>query len=185
MHDEPGNDLEKRFWGRCPLFAATALFHFVPGGKVQKALHRMKYEGDAGTGNALGKLLGHRLMGSERFRNLASVVHVPLHPDKLKERGFDQSELIAQGISTVMEIPHYPNLLHRVTATSTQTRRGRYERWRNVSGAFRAGAIPSSLKTPILLVDDVLTTGATLEACAHMLLRKGVEPVAVATIASP
>lgn len=183
MHDEADNLLEARFWGRCPILAATSLFHFVPGGKVQKALHRMKYQGDRRTGKALGKLLGHALLYSERFARIKGVLHVPLHPDKLKERGFDQSRCIAEGVAMAMGVPHYPKLLKRVTATKTQTRKGRYERWKNVSRAFRIEEAPSSLQGPVLLVDDVLTTGATLEACAQRLIERDISPVAVATVA--
>jgi ComF family protein len=183
MHDETDNEVEMRFWGRCPLLAATAQFHFVPGGKVQHALHRLKYQGDKGTGKGLGKLLGWGLMESQRFRRMRCVLHVPLHPEKMKERGFDQARIIAQGVAETMGIPHYPNLIQRVSATSTQTRKGRYERWRNVSGAFRLGTIPGSFEGPALIVDDVLTTGSTLEACAQLLVRARLGPVAVAAVA--
>lgn len=183
MHDEADNLLEARFWGRCPIYAATSLFHFVPGGKVQKALYRMKYHSDRRTGEDLGKLLGHTLLRSERFSRMAAIVHVPLHPDKLKERGFDQSRCIAEGAAAAMGIPHYPKLLKRVAATKSQTRKGRFERWQNVSSAFQIGEIPRSFQGPILLVDDVLTTGATLEACARRLMERDISPVAVATVA--
>lgn len=184
MHDEGDNQLERRFWGKCPLLAATALFHFVPGGKVQNALYRVKYHADRETGIALGKLLGYELSRSQRFQGIRSLVHVPLHPEKLKSRGFDQASLIAEGVSWSLGVPHYPDLLQRVSATDSQTKRGRYERWKNVSGAFRLNPTAPSINPPVLIVDDVLTTGSTLEACAHLLLREGHGPVAVATIAS-
>ncbi len=184
MHDDPDNEVEKRFWGRCPLLAATSQFHFVPGGKVQKALHRVKYQGDKRTGKALGKLLGSELLQSERFSGLRSVLHVPLHPDKFKERGYDQAHLIGEGVSEAMGIPHFPDLLRRKRHTDTQTRKGRYDRWRNVSGAFTLRKRPHSFHSPTLLVDDVLTTGSTLEACAHVLLEAKMGPVAIATVAT-
>lgn len=183
MHDEPDNILEKRFWGKCPLMAATSLFHFVPGGKVQQALHRLKYQSDRRTGKALGKLLGHELKQSERFQSIRAVLHVPLHPDKLKSRGFDQSLLLAEGVAEAMEIEQHSEMLKRMDATETQTRKGRYERWLNVSQAFQLVDSSDRLEGPVLIVDDVLTTGSTLEACARSILREGKGPVAVATIA--
>lgn len=185
MHDEPENDVEERFWGRFPLYAGTALFRFVPGGRVQKALYRLKYEGHAETGRALGRLLGRELMDSERFRSIRSVLHVPLHPAKLEQRGFDQAGVIAEGLSESMGIPHRDRFIQRVKDTKSQTRKGRYERWANVSEAFRLSRSKEAPPAPILLVDDVLTTGSTLEACAKHLLENGHAPVAVATIASP
>lgn len=185
IHDDPGNDVEERFWGRFPLYAGTALFRFIPGGRVQKALYRLKYQGEPEIGRTLGRILGNELSGSERFRTVRSVLHVPLHPDKLERRGYDQAACIAEGVAETMGIPHWDGFLKRIKDTRTQTRKGRYERWQNVSEAFWIPDGERGPEPPVLLVDDVLTTGSTLEACAQHLLRNGHAPVAVATVASP
>lgn len=137
---------------------------------TQTLVHRLKYQGKKEVGVYLGKLLGAQLMESMFFRDAEVLLPVPLHPAKLKKRGYNQSEIIASGMETVMHASMKPEVLFRSVHTSSQTRKSRYERWENVKNIFDARNTESLVNKHIILVDDVITTGATLEACAETLL---------------
>jgi ComF family protein len=165
----PDNPVAKRFWGKVPLQDASALLHFVPGGRVQHILHRLKYKGDRRVGLLLGRLMAEDILASGRFCTVDAILPVPLHPRKERRRGYNQSAVLAQGMREVWHVPVWTDVLVREVRTATQTRRGRLERWRNVRTAF-ATPRPDVLRDRhVLLVDDVVTTGATLEACAAVL----------------
>jgi ComF family protein len=177
-----GNPLEQLFAGRYQAGAVTSFLFFTKSGMVQRSLHQLKYNGAKELGHYLGFNFGQELRTSYRFREVELVAPVPLHWEKLRLRGYNQSEWIAKGVGEAMGIQVVPNLLERVKATSTQTRKGRLERWENVAEAFAAS---KQLKTGarVLLVDDVLTTGATLEACARALDAVTGRPSYLATLA--
>lgn len=177
------NAVEKMFWGRAPLEAGMALFYFNKGNRVQRLMHALKYQKDTEVGLTIGRLAGARLTNNPRFRNIDRVVPVPLHPKKHKRRGFNQSELIARGISEVTGIPLDTETLVREVNNPTQTRRSRYDRFRNVSGAFALKDFDPVTGRHILLVDDVVTTGSTLESCITAYQKAGKTTVSVCVAA--
>ena len=180
-HQMPDNPLERMFRGRIPVYGVTSLLFFNRGGIARQLLHRVKYFGDTQTAVAMGRLLGMALRDSP-FNECGAVVPVPLHPSRQRTRGFNQSSLIAQGVHEVMGIPFHDDWLQRVEATESQTRKSREARWANVATAFSVGASVSGCTGKVLLIDDVLTTGATLEAAARVLIAAGAG-VMLATLA--
>ena len=149
--------------------AAAALLQFNRSGKVQRILHRLKYTGDRTVGLELGRMMAQTLQASERFRGLDTILAVPLHPSRLRQRGFNQSQVLVDGFREVWPLRPLQDGLMRVLRTSTQTRKGRWDRWTNVKEAFEL-ASPSALAgAHVLVVDDVVTTGATLEGCIRAL----------------
>jgi ComF family protein len=176
------NPLARRFWGRVPLRHALSYLRFLRRGRVQHLLHQLKYRGQHDVGLALGRWYGHDLARHNLQFDL--VVPVPLHPRKLAKRGYNQSDTFAQGLAESLHIPWDAAGLRRVEHTDSQTRKNRLERWQNVAQVFEAANLPAIQGKHVLVVDDVLTTGATLEACAAALLAAGATAVSVATIAS-
>lgn len=165
------NQLCQIFWGRLRLETGTALYYFDKGDMVQKLIHRFKYKCDKELGIHMGHELGKCLHKARFYKGVELVLPVPLHPRKEKKRGFNQSALIAEGVARAMKVTHSPGLMIRLHETSTQTRKSRYHRWENVSGTF-ATPRPQCLENKgVLLVDDVLTTGSTIEACGQQLLK--------------
>lgn len=182
-HDDPDNRVEQVFRGRVHLSAASAFLRFDRGGRVQRMLHRLKYRNDTAVGLQLGALMGEELRHSMRFASVDTVMAVPLHPRKESQRGYNQSAVVVQGLLTTWPIAHGSSGLLRQVRTSSQTRKGRLERWTNVRNAFdlAEGGLPEGRH--VLLVDDVVTTGATLEACIRALQRVPGTRVSVCTVA--
>jgi len=164
-HQLSDNPVEKLFWGRAPLQAGMALLYFNKGNRVQRLMHQLKYHSDLEVGLTIGRMLGSRIRNNPRFDGLDCVMPVPLHPRKLKKRGFNQSELIARGISEESAIPLDTETLVRALNNPTQTRKTRFERFKNVSGAFELQNFNEKNYRHVLLVDDVVTTGSTIESC--------------------
>jgi ComF family protein len=177
------NPVDELFYGRIPVERAMSLLFFNKESKYRRILHKLKYQGHRDIGIFLGRLIGSRLKESD-FRPLPDIiVPVPLHKAKLRRRGFNQSAVIAEGISEILGIPVREDILIRKTFTSTQTRKGRYDRWKNVEGIFSCSKARNIENTHILLVDDVVTTGATLEAAGSCLLSIPGTKLSVATAA--
>jgi ComF family protein len=170
------------FWGRVQVENATAYFVFHKGSRFQKILHKIKYRNQQSLGVELGRWFGQELLQTD-FATVDMVVPVPLHPKKLEKRGYNQSELIARGISETLSKPLKSNLLKRVIANPTQTRKGRYERWTNVEGIFELNDMAYAENKHILIVDDVVTTGSTLEACVSAALKAPGAKVSIAVLA--
>ncbi len=171
------------FWGRVNLTQAIAWFYFRKGSAYQDMLHKLKYNDRPDIGFLLGRQYGYELSRSDGFIRPDVLIPVPLNPRKQRKRGFNQSEAIAKGLSAGLSIPLNSHTLTRPLATSTQTRKSRYDRYLNVSGKFKV-TDPALLENRhILLVDDVITTGATLEACAEELLSVPGVSVSVAALA--
>jgi ComF family protein len=172
------NPVAQLFWGRIAIHQADAWLFFRKKGMAQKLMHDLKYHGNAELGKELGVLYGRDLLN----RSLAMpdiISSVPLHPDKRKRRGFNQSECIAEGIASVLKVPFDPGFLFRSSDVESQTRKKRYERWENAVGTYKAANCRSGFSGHVAIVDDVLTTGATLEACAHAVAGSGVSDISV------
>lgn len=167
MDDSP---LDKVFWGRVQLAHTAALYNFHKKGNVQHLIHQLKYKGRMDVGIHLGKLLGADLAKSDKFNDVLKVIPVPLHPGKQRKRGYNQSEQIAIGLAKAMNIEMDATSFVRTVDTETQTRKSRFARWENVKEIFKVTSAEALANRHILLVDDVITTGATLESAAHMLL---------------
>lgn len=181
-HLDPDNALNRRFRGRLPLEMAAALFRFSKSGTIQKLLHQFKYKNHPEIGVMLGKLYGSKLKTSQA--NLFDlIIPVPLHPAKLRRRGYNQSEKFAEGLSLTMNAPVSDSVLRRVVRTHTQTRKSKLERWENVGGVFGISDVEAIHNRRILLVDDVVTTGATIEACGSLLIDGGCRSLSIACIA--
>jgi ComF family protein len=178
----PVNPVEKIFYGRASIEAATSLFFFTPASVVQQLIHLIKYKGQKQLAIYLGKMMGREIRHSPKFAGLDLVVPLPLFRSREKIRGYNQAALLARGISEVLGIPGNETLVSRIKASSTQTRKSREERWKNVDGLFTLSGDPGENRH-ILLVDDVITTGATLDACANTILGvKGMQ-VSIMTLA--
>lgn len=181
--EDPDNPVAQLFWGRIEIAGAFSLLRFEKGSKYQPLLHLLKYKGHKKMGLFLGSLLGAALKRSEIGR-ADFLVPVPLHPRKERIRGYNQSVLIARGVAEVTGIPVHEKILFRRENTGSQTRKNRYERWENMEGMFglyRDAENYSDLT--ILLIDDVVTTGSTLEACATTLKQLPGTRIYVATVA--
>lgn len=169
FHDDERNKVEQVFKGRVNVEAASAFLQFSRHGMVQHMLHRLKYRGDRDVGLELGERMAEDVMGSPRFSTVDTVLAVPLHPKKEKQRGFNQSQVLVDGLRAVWPLRSVEEELLRVIRTTTQTKRGRIDRWANVKEAFQL-AHPETLRDAhVLIVDDVVTTGATIESCVRAL----------------
>jgi ComF family protein len=185
MHDERDNAVEKLFWGRIDLEAATAFLSMPRNGISHRLIHRLKYHGDQEVGERLGALFAHELLASERMKGIDVIVPVPLHPKKLHLRGYNQCDCIARGMSETLSAEVSLNNLTRTHFSASQTRRGRISRWSNVKDIFWVREPEKLEGKRILLIDDVITTGATIEACANALQKVKRVQLSVAALALP
>lgn len=180
---EAPNFVSSKFYGKIKIEHAFTLFEYNRGGLSQNLLHRLKYEGYYDLGVWLGKLLGSHIMKEPWVKDIDLIVPIPLHRKKLAMRGYNQSESFARGISEIIDKPHKEPLI-RQRNTATQTKKSRLERWKNVADIFQLSSVDNIGGKNILLVDDVITSGATLEAAAKVLQSHGANKIFVATIAS-
>jgi ComF family protein len=183
FHNHAENPISRLFWGRVNLHSASSYLFFSKGGNVQHLMHLLKYKGHQETGIYLGELYGKELAESSLFNTAEIIMPVPLHPTKQRIRGYNQSEKIADGLSKSMGIPFQGDNLKKIEHTESQTKKTRYERWQNVKDAFSINEPEKIEGKHILLVDDVLTTGATIEACATKLLQVPDTRVSIVTLA--
>ena len=183
LHTQPDNEIEQRFWGKVPIVRATAFFAFQKGSPYQKLLHHLKYKGEKEIGQIFGEEFGKELAQSPDFSAVDVIVPVPLHRKKLKKRGYNQSEWIAKGIAAKLQKPLDTDTLFRAIENPTQTNKGIFDRWENVEGIFEIKNREAFKGKHVLLVDDVLTTGATVVACATAILKCEDTKLSVATLA--
>lgn len=177
------NKMERLFTGRIQIERATAFVHFIKNGKVQSLLHHLKYKSNSNLGLHLGKMMALSLKDSSFYDDFDMIVPIPLHPKKLKTRGYNQSEKIAEGFSSISSIPLNNELLIRSTFTESQTRKSKFNRWQNVSSVFEVSGSSKTKGKHILLIDDVITTGSTLESAAALLTEKLNAKISIATFA--
>lgn len=177
------NPVEQVFEGRVPFRFAFSEFYFSKGQIVQSLIHQLKYKGNKPVGHYLGSLIGKSILQSPRLSLPDIIVPLPMFAKKEFKRGYNQATVLCEGLSAETSLPIDKNNIHRTRATETQTRKHRIERWLNVDGSFSIHDKRKFEHKHILLVDDVITTGATLEACAQMLLTVPGVSVSFAAIA--
>ena len=183
-HKEHFNPLRQIFDGRVPVEEVTALMSYKKSNRTQKILHCLKYKGQKEIGSVLGEYLGGQLITEECYRGIQYILPIPLHPKKQRKRGYNQSEWIAMGLSKGMGIPYLTDVLVRTQFTDTQTKKSRFARWQNVKEVFAVQNQEKIAYTHVLVCDDVLTTGATMEAAVRKLLEVEGVKVSIATLAA-
>lgn len=177
------NPSEQTFWGRVDIAAGASFLYFRKGNATQKIMHRIKYKSEKELAEYMGRLMGQELKASGRFGGIGVVIPVPMHPSKQRKRGFNQSEWFAKGLSAIINAPVLTDVLLKTTATESQTKKSRWQRWINADEKYTLKNPQHIAGKKILLVDDTLTTGATLEACAGMLLQANPQSISIATMA--
>lgn len=180
MQDNP---VARIFWGRIPFLAATSYLFFEKENKAQKLIHEIKYRSNKELGYATGLIYGHLLRAFPIFRQVDMVVPVPLHKRKQKIRGFNQSEWISRGIAESLNKPVDTKTLYRQIYNPSQTKKNRYNRWKNVEGIFALHNPENFSGKHLLLVDDVITTGSTIEACATVILKAPETSISITSLA--
>jgi ComF family protein len=179
---EDNNNVAKIFWGRVPFENASSFLYFQKGSRLQSIMHKFKYRNQKEIGYELGKLFGSYLLNT-KYSSVDVIVPVPLHNSKYRKRGYNQSEWIVKGMSEVLNIPYDVSALERVKANESQTRKARYERWENVENIFNLVSTSTFENKHVMIIDDILTTGATIEACASAILNVPGVKLSLATLA--
>ena len=177
------NAFVKHFWGRVKIDHGAALFDFKKEGKVQKMIHDLKYRKKRDVGRLLGTFAAKQIEKSSIYNSFDMIIPVPISKIKKAKRGYNQSFLFAEGIQKYSQSPIEDNILLKTTDTGSQTSRTRAERLKNVSGSFDIRKEEIIKNKHILLVDDVITTGATLESCALLLQTHGAKAISCITLA--
>jgi ComF family protein len=182
-HLKADNPVAQLFWGRCIVEKAAAFSFYNRGSRIRRLIHNLKYKGIREIGTELGRIYGKALKSSGYMDGIDFIIPVPLHFSKIRKRGFNQSEIISMGISSVTDIPVVVTCLERVSVSDTQTKKSRYERWINVEGIFRVSDSEALKGKHVLLVDDVITTGSTIESCVNELMKNEGTKVSIAALA--
>jgi ComF family protein len=182
-HLENENPVAQLFWGRCLIEKAAAFSFYNKGSRIRNLIHNLKYRGIRELGFELGRIYGLSLKSSGFIADIDLIIPVPLHPSKKRIRGFNQSDYISSGIADATGLTVSSDSLARISGSETQTKRSRYERWTNVEGIFHVIDPEIVRGMHILLVDDVITTGSTIESCANELLKVEGVKVSVAALA--
>lgn len=167
-YTEPSR-LDQLFWGRAPIHATFTLLYFGKQAGTQSILHALKYKDQPEVARYFGQLMGDRLKTMEQFKDADALIPVPLHPKKEFLRGYNQSKMLAQGIGAEMQLPVRTDLLYRVQFSESQTRKNRQSRWENTQGDFEVRLKGKPELQHVVIVDDVVTTGSTLETCIQLL----------------
>jgi len=178
----PDNPVEKAFYGRIPIHFAAAYLYYHPKGLSQKLIYALKYKGKQAIGELIAAQVLVQLNTCSRFPSIDAIIPVPLHPKKMRDRGYNQLTTFGQGLAVGLETKFDPSVLKRTSITETQTKKKRLERFKNVTERFVADPNKLSAYQHLLLIDDVMTTGATLEACALALLTSEVK-ISILTMA--
>jgi ComF family protein len=180
--DQPRNPVEKKFYGRMDVAAAAAAYFFTKNSLVETLVYELKYKGNKAVGFYLGALLGN-LISQSRFESIDVVIPLPLNERRFKKRGYNQASLLCDGIVSVWHKSIDTTAVIRKINTETQTHRGRINRWENMDGVFAVVNPLALINKHVLLVDDVVTTGASLEACGAEILKVTGTTLSIATLA--
>ena len=183
FHLDDSDYVKKVFYGRVKLENATALLRFHKKGIVQQLIHNLKYRGHEEIGELLGDWLGEELKISDAFREIDIVIPVPLHKSKLRQRGYNQVARFGQQIAEALKVPYEDDILVKTSSTKTQVFKKREARWLQHDGVFSIQNEERLKGKHILLVDDIITTGATMEACANILTKTHNNKLSIATMA--
>lgn len=183
FHQQAENAVAQQFWGRVPVEAASAMLYFTKASRVQNLMHQLKYKNKPEVGVYLGRLAGKRLLENPIFAAADMIIPVPLHQQKQLKRGYNQSLSFAEGLSEKMLLPVENQNLLKITGTESQTKKSRISRYENMKEVFWVKNPEKLVGKHILLVDDILTTGATLEACCTVLLQTPDVKISIAAIA--
>ncbi|MDT3404484.1 ComF family protein [Mucilaginibacter terrae] len=183
FHLQPDNIVARQFWGKIKLEHAYALLYFEKGGKVQHLMHQFKYRGMQKIGDKLGNIAGSQLLQNTLLPTIDYIIPVPLHVSRMRERGYNQSTNFARGLAGKLQAAVLEDNLTRAVKTSTQTRKSRFARFENMQQVFVLQSPEVLEGKHVLLVDDIVTTGSTLEACAQELLKVPGLRLSIAAIA--
>ncbi len=181
FHLEPNNSFKSRLLGKIPIKEAFAYYKFTKGGQVQKLVHAFKYKGIKEIGEVLGTRYGLELYNAGIANNYDLVVPVPLHKSKLKKRGYNQAAVLAKALAKEMKIEYNENALEKTTSNQSQTTKSKFIRWKNVNEIYVATNVVANKR--VLLVDDVVTTGATFESCGLALSQQNVKSISATALA--
>lgn len=182
-HNFEGNAMEKIFYGRSEINAATALLRYSKKGIVQELMHNLKYRGHEEIGNLFGSWLGYELSQSERFQNIDIVIPVPLHKSKLKKRGYNQVSKFAQELAKFLNTSCNETILLKSQNTKTQVFKKRFARWQRNNEIFTIKNGHLLANKNVLIADDIVTTGATLEKCCEIIKPFKPASISIACIA--
>ena len=174
--------MEKTFWGRAKVDKAAAFLFFKQGGIVQQLMHQLKYNNVPELGVLLGEMYGKQLAQNPHYTEIDAIIPVPLHLRKYRKRGYNQSEQIAMGLSKSLNVPLYKDILQRTKYAESQVRKDRTSRYENLKASFIANTTASKIRR-VILVDDTITTGATLEACVYALNHIDIQEISILGIA--
>lgn len=183
FHIDPQNKMARQLLGRFKFEQAIAFVYFQKGNRVQNLMHQLKYNKKPEVGIHIGELYGWQLNRTEAWNKPDLIIPIPLHPKRFKKRGYNQSEQISKGLASVLNLPLSTHNLVRTENTESQTKKSRYARYENLKDAFIINNPSELIQKHILLVDDVMTTGATMEACSIELLKIEGMRVSICTLA--
>ena len=170
-HLNPDNDASKKFYGRIPILHASALFYFHKKGIVQQLIHNLKYKGHEEIGSIIGEWYAEDLSKMDFIQTVDEIIPVPLHPRKLKERGYNQVTTFGKALSSSLNLIYNDSLLNRNKYSKTQSKKNLLGRTEGIETVFDVTYTEQDHDKHFLLIDDVITTGSTLEACSRALLK--------------
>lgn len=183
FHFNDDESVKKALYGRAKVEHGTALFRFEKKGLVQQLIHGLKYKGYEHIGFVLGNWLGGELKDIKTYNTVDIIIPVPLHKKKLKKRGYNQVAEFGQQLAKALDAEYKDDVLVKITNTKSQTTKSRLTRWTNSNELFALKNMETIDNKHILLVDDIITTGATLEACINVLNQGGNIKISIATMA--
>lgn len=182
-YKNPENETFKRFYGRLPLQHASSIVYFHKKGIVQQLIHQLKYKGAQEVGTYFGTYYSEILSESNCLENVSEIIPVPLHPKKKRERGYNQVTEFGKALASGLNIPYNETLLHRNLYSNTQTKKNIFGRTELTNKLFEVKFSEKDSGKHFLLIDDVVTTGSTLEACGKALLMIPNSKISIITIA--